>query len=341
MATLKEISEYTGFSVTTVSRVLSEDETFSVSEATRCSIFAAAEKLNYKCKGNKTIKRKNSSRSFKVGIVEMEYDSFHLKDSYYIYMRNSVESACFNLKIETVPFRFNAESNEYENISGDVDGIVAIGQFSEIQVRAMEQWTENIVFIDSSPSPEKYFSVVPNYETGIRQGLDYLYENGHRNIAFAGVKYTLDSKLGKITESRRVLFDNIIKEYPDVIAAHIDTPSGSSGTAEAVLKHYDEIFIDKNVTAVFAFNEPTAIGVLRGLESKGKRVPDDISVLSYNDTVLAVMTQPQLTGIHIPMTEMANAAVFFLDRKMRQESGIPLKILVPTSITHRDSTKAL
>lgn len=341
MATLKEISAATGFSITTVSRVLSEDETFSVAESTRSKIFEAAEKVNYKSPSQRIEKNRLVQKSFKVGIIEMEYEVDHFKDSYYIYMRNSVEKSLFDMKLEPIAFRFNEETNEYINISGSVDGIIAIGQFSSVQVAAMESWTKNIVFIDSSPCTEKYTSVVPDYETGIRQGIEYLYKMGHRSIAFTGVKYTLDSKAGKIIESRRRIFDDVVKEYDNLQACHIDTPSGSSGTSESIKKYFENTKKSDRVSAFFAFNEPTAIGVLRAIESEGFKVPDDFSVLSFNDTALATMTQPQLTGIHIPLPQIASAAVFFLNRSMQKEADMPLKILVPTTVTERDSVRRI
>ncbi len=337
MATLKEISEATGFSITTVSRVLSEDETFSVAESTRSAIFEAAEKLNYKSPSRRVEKNRQAKNLFKVGIVEMEYELDHFKDSYYIYMRNSVEKSLFDMKLEPIAFRYNEETAEYMNISGNVDGIIAIGQFSAAQVSAMEKWTRNIVFIDSSPATEKYTSVVPDYETGIRQGVEYLYKKGHRSIAFTGVKYTLDSRAGKIIESRRRIFDDVVKEYPELKACHIDTPSGSSGTSESIKKYFASTKKADRVTAFFTFNEPTAIGVLRAIEAEGFKVPKDYSVLSYNDTALATMTNPQLSGIHIPLPQIAEAAVFFLNRCMLKEADMPLKIMVPTTITERES----
>jgi LacI family transcriptional regulator len=131
----------------------------------------------------------------------------------------------------------------------------------------------------------------------------------------------------------------VVKEYPELKTCHIDTPSGSSGTSESIKKYFANTKKADRVSAFFAFNEPTAIGVLRAIEAEGFKVPKDFSVLSYNDTALATMTNPQLSGIHIPLPQIAEAAVFFLNRCMLKESDMPLKIMVPTTVTERESVE--
>lgn len=81
------------------------------------------------------------------------------------------------------------------------------------------------------------------------------------------------------------------------------------------------------------------MGILRAIQIMGYQVPEDFSVLSYNDTVLATMTQPQMSGIGIHIEEMAENAVWLLERATRSEHMLPLKIVVPSTLKVRGSVK--
>ncbi|MCR4903627.1 MAG: LacI family DNA-binding transcriptional regulator [Butyrivibrio sp.] len=343
MATLKEIAAETGFSIATISRVLNDDDTLSVTGATREAILEAAGKLNYTKKDKSRIstdKGSGSSVLFRAGIVMMMDMESQLEDSYYLYLKNSIEKSCFENRIETAQMVYDSETDSYSTIGKKADGIIAIGQFGPDQIAAMEKCTSNIIFVDSCPDDEKYCSVQTNYETGVRQGLSYLISRGHKNIAFVGKSHSLDSKGMLALEERRRIFQKISKEYGQMLTtSYIDT-SGTSKDAAIETEKFLKDNKDK-VTAFFAYNEATATGVLRAAQAVGLHVPEDISILSYNDTVLASLLQPQLTGIHIYMDEMARVAVENLTRYVIGESQVPIKVFIPTTLSERESVKKI
>ena len=71
----------------------------------------------------------------------------------------------------------------------------------------------------------------------------------------------------------------------------------------------------------------------------GCQVPEDYSILSYNDTLLATLTQPQLSGIRIDIEEMVQNVILLLERMGREPNAIPLSISVPCTLVVRDSVK--
>ena len=97
--------------------------------------------------------------------------------------------------------------------------------------------------------------------------------------------------------------------------------------------------IEIKPTAFFSYNETTAMGVLRGLQILGCQVPEDYSILSYNDTLLATLTQPQLSGIRINIEEMVQNVIFLLERMVREPKSIPLSISVPSTLVIRESVR--
>lgn len=343
MATLKELSQITGYSIATISRVLNEDATLNVTDSTRKMILEAAGRIDYSSKHGGS--RKSAGEHLKIGIVEMNRVQDAAKDPYYLYLKSNVENCCFENGMETVMMQYDEGNECYRSaVPKEINGILAIGQFREEQIEAMRKCTSQIVFLDSSPYPEEFCSVVPNYEVGIRQGLGYLVKMGHKNIAFVGPEFSTDSTSRRALELRRKYFCDYLEHYKEtgVEGVLIDTVWQEEDISERIIEYFRELKdTEKKPTAFFAFNETTAMGVLRALQIMGYQVPEDFSILSYNDTVLATLTQPQLSSIRIHLEEMVQQAVNLLERVTREKDVIPLKISIPSSLTKRESVKEI
>ena len=306
MATLKEISELTGYSIATISRVLNHDVSLSVTDSTREEILRVAGKLDYESKSVRSSRKK--AAQLRVGIIEMMDSQMKLEDPYYLYLKSSLDKCCFEEGFETVTLQFDEEENCYKsNSQSGLNGIIAVGQFGAEQIHAMEQWTNQIIFLDSSPYEDRFSSVVPNFQVGIQQGVNYLAEMGHKTIAFVGPVMSTDSMGSDAPEKTGAYLRE--EEHP--------------------------------ATAFFAFNEATAIGVMQAVQQMGYRVPEDFSILSYNDTVLATLMQPQLSSISIHLEEMAQEAVKLLRRGMVESGVPPMKIAIPSGLSERESVKRI
>lgn len=337
MATLKELSNLTGYSITTISRVLNEDETLNVTESTRKVILEAAGKVDYGKKSPKSKKKK--AQPCKIGIVERMESSKQLEDHYYLYLKNNVDTSCFENGLETVTLQYDENLNVYQSVvQTQLQGILAIGQFTEKQIEAMEQWTSNIVFLDSAPYEDRFISVVPGYEIGVKQGVDYLARMGHKKIAFVGPPVVDDSLRRWIPEHRRKIFMEYIERYcPDLKGVTLDIAWQSREIADEVTKYLQ--WEKEPATAFFVFNEATSLRVIRTLHDQGYRVPEDFSVLSYSDSALATLVQPQLSSVSIPLDYMAELAVVLLKRQIEKKVKFPVKMVVPTVLKERESVK--
>lgn len=343
MATLRELSEITGYSIATISRVLNGDETLKVTENTRTMILEAAGKAEYPSKQNMN-KKNSAGMHLKLGIVEMVTAQESEKDPYYLYVKNNVEKCCFTNGMETFVMQYDEKEECYRSaVSRELDGILAIGQFREEQIVSMEKCTSRIVFLESAPFPEKFCSVMPNYEVGIRQGVDYLIEQGHRKIVFVGPEFSTDSTCQQAPELRRKIFTDYIKRYgKKAEGILLDAEWQGDDVAEQIMQYVKSSpASEEKPTAFFTYNETAALGVFRALQILGYQVPEDFSILSYNDTALATMMQPQLSGIHINIEEMVKHAVWMMERMAKGEGQIPLRISVPATLVVRESVRAL
>lgn len=334
MATLRELAKYTGFSITTISRVLNSDPTMSVSDATREVILKAAGDLHYKNVPGRF--RVGNAPALRFGFAEMLSPAEQLADPYYLYLKNYAEQHCRDLGYGVTVLCERAGS--YERTSAEkLSGVLAIGIFSDEQVLQLSGLSGHIVFLDSSPDELHYDSVVLNFRLGVEQAAESLIALGHRRLGFLGPVCKLDQRKRPAPEIRRQIFIHYLQKKGLFDERFLfDAPMDASG-ARTVLS--ERIASGAPLpTALLAANEEAAIGALNAAKAAGLRVPEDLSIISFNDTPLGALTDPPLSGVCTHVEAMSAAAVDLLARRcLGQETAVPLKIVVPPALVLRES----
>lgn len=345
MVTLKSLSEITGYSIATISRVLNNDKTLRASEETKKIIKTVAKTSGYKTLQSKKNKQKIKSSLYNrccLGIVEPSNIQEHIQDPYYLYLKGFVEQECFNKKIETVKIQYNTKSKKYNFFPNKkVDGIITIGHFSVKEIDDMKKITKNIVFLDCAPHDGNYSSVIVDLKLGLKRGVDYLISCGHKNICFAGPKTAPNIFKELELEIKRVAFLEYIKEKNisencSLLECERSTESAYGNT---------KLFIEKNIknlpTVFLAVNESVALGILNALKEKNIKVPEEISVLSYNNTIFSAFITPPLSSISIDSEYMAQTAVELTVKQAKTKLFRPVQILTFPYITEKQSIKKL
>ena len=202
MATLKELAEYTGFSITTISRVLNNDPTMNVSDTTRSVILEAAGKLHYRTSRAASRSRAGRGRQLKIGLAEMLSPLEQLEDPYYMYLKNYSLQHFADAGCAVIPLIWD-QSAYLPSSSEKLDGILAIGIFSDAQTNSLASLSSSVIFLDSAPDELRFDSVVLNFQLGVEQAVDYLIAHGHREIGFLGPCRKLDQKKRPAPEVRR------------------------------------------------------------------------------------------------------------------------------------------
>ncbi|MDO4269530.1 MAG: LacI family DNA-binding transcriptional regulator [Eubacteriales bacterium] len=337
MATLKELAEYTGFSIATISRVLNNDPTMSVSDATRTAILEAAGKLHYKTTFR--ARRARAGRSaVRIAIAEMLSPAEQLADPYYLYLNNYAEQRCYDRGYSVV--HLSEQAGAYRAPTSEpIDGVLAIGIFSEAQIDALSKLSRNLVFLDSAPDELRYDSIVLNFRLGVEQALEYLLARGHRHIGFLGPDRKLDQKKRPAPEVRRQCFIRYLEQKGLFDPALLFDVKMSAPLARAALT--ERIRAGGPLpTALLAANEEAAIGAVGALRENGLRVPEDMSIISFNDTPLSTLTDPPLTSVSTHVESMSATAVELLARRVGAPNTVPLKIVVPPTLSERESVYA-
>ena len=191
-----------------------------------------------------------------------------------------------------------------------------------------------LVFIDQGPDRAGISVLKVDYHHGIRQAVQHLAALGHRNIAFVTGPLHLHSAQSRLAAFKKSMQECGITPDPNQIIEGDHTLEGGASAMEKLLTQ------TKMPTAVLCSNDMTAIGVLHKLYRTGLRVPDDISVIGFDDIHLAEVTMPPLTTVQMSRFELAKAAFEALQSQAESPDEIKPKreFNIPTDLIVREST---
>lgn len=322
MVTLKEIAKAVGVSTATVSRVLNFDNTLSVTAKKRQAIIEAAEALNYATPRNRN--RANQQGLSKVALVHFLRPDQELSDPYYVGLRLGIESRCAALKVETVKV-YHTDSMPDPTLLQSASGVIAIGGQTDAEVAWLLKHARHIVFADFAPANDELDSVQGDLAGAMRKLLGALVERGYHRIAYLGV---IDVRGQTYVDWMR--HEGLYDEH--LVYSDYGTEEGGYRTARKLLSE------DSKVDALVTFNDNMAVGAYRAIHEFGLRIPEDISVASFNDISVAQFMNPPLSTVHLPAEEIGETAVeLLLERAGGRE--LAKRITLASRLIWRGSTR--
>lgn len=328
MITIKEIAQQAGFSPSTVSRLLSNDPSLSVSPETKQKILSTALSLGYERKYIKTIIEKIALLFW---ITEVE----ELEDIYFRDMRLKIEKYANENNMELVTIKKESGINK---IPKDINGFIAIGSFSEKEISRLLKITKNGVFIDSNPAPDYYDSVQPNTPLITQKAIDYFIKSGHRNIGFIGGTFHNPNTDLEEKDIREVAFRyymqklGYLNEDNIFIEPNFSVDSGYKSAKKAI-----ENLKDKLPTAFFVASDPIAIGVLQALNEYNIPVPSRVSVISINNIDVSKYVSPPLSTFNIDINELCKTAINLLSERIIEDRKLQKTIYLNCELVVRKS----
>jgi DNA-binding LacI/PurR family transcriptional regulator len=216
-----------------------------------------------------------------------------------------------------------------------VDG-VAVMTFG-IETPLLDRLAERnvpLVFVDNSPKGPLFSAIEVDYFHGIREGVQHLAVLGHRKIGFISGPLNLYSSQARHKAFLRAMAEIGLTANSEWLPEGDHTLEGGIAAMKKTLKAQDV------PTAVMCSNDMTAIGVLHALYGTGYRVPDDFSVIGFDDVNITQFTLPPLTSVQMSRRELARCAVTALRDHLepRPQSPVPAVYKVTTTLTVRQST---
>jgi LacI family transcriptional regulator len=191
-----------------------------------------------------------------------------------------------------------------------------------------------LVFIDVAPAQPGTSVLKVDYHQGIYQGVQHLTTLGHKDVAFISGPPRLHS-----AKSRELAFVASLKECG--IAPNPKWVVKGDHTMEGGIAAMQELLVQKKMpTAVMCSNDMTAIGVLHRLYRAGLRVPDDFSVIGFDNIHIAEVTIPPLTTVEMSRLDLARAAVTALREQVESVDSLASRseFHIPTNLIVREST---
>ncbi|HHW68272.1 MAG: transcriptional regulator [Defluviitaleaceae bacterium] len=342
MATLKDIANEAGVSITTVSRVINYDTTFSVSEETRKRILEIAERMKYKSPKEKAevynTKANGRSTPVRIGILSSYSEEVELSDPYYLSIRMGVEKECDRQGIITEKIFNMKDYNELAKKHPDLSGIIAVGRFSKEKINTLAGLFSNIVFIDEEPEDPHLDCVIIDLAKAAREVLNFLLKKGHRDLGYIGI-LGCNSEYPEKIDAREYEFRNFIKE--NCIEENEKNIYLENGTAAGgYLAMVNAIKRGNLPTAFFVASDSMAIGALKALHEHNISVPDQVSIVGFNDIPNAEYTVPSLTTVRTYTEFMGVTGVkLLMDLIENGANDIGRKVIIPTEFIIRNSTK--
>lgn len=331
MATLKDIAKKAGVSTATVSRILNGDASINVRSETRKKVYEAAEELEYTSLMKKYSKRVNKAAPLRVLVVHCFTEQNEIEDPYYLSIRFGLEHEAKDKGMEIIKVYRQDDGFNFDHI-GSIDGIIAIGELSSSEIEMMQQYHQNLVFLDHTPKISGYDAIVVDLYQSIREMIDFLMANGHKKIGYIGGRDTFSTDEVDIRERA---FVEIMNQMNELDSRYINIGDFSIESGYNLVKQH--IVKDELADAYVIANDSMAIGALRAFAEKGIQVPKDVSIISINDIPTAKFTMPPLTTIKIHSEDMGRIAVRTLLDRIDSEREVAIKILVSTKLIVRES----
>ena len=332
-ASIKDIAKITGYSITTVSLVLNNKGNKISSETTE-RILATARSLNYRPNRHAVSLVKQQSKTF--GLIVPD-----ISNHYFAKLATGIESGC--REYGRMMFLCNTNDQHVRNIEYinqlaemGVDGIVDIlsadtsTEQGQQEVRLLEDLEIPYVLVDRIIDAPGCAGIQNDHIQGGYLATKHLLELGHRKIAcVTGPMLLMDARQRYEGYCKALLEYGIDSEKQPIYYGDYTEECG-----EAAVRKWKGM----EYTAVFACNDASALGVYRMLISEGTRVPEDVSVVGYDDAIYANMIEVPLTTIRQPIEEMGRAAAKYLDEMVNGQGPLTEPIVFNPSLVIRKST---
>lgn len=311
---IKDIAERAGVSPSTVSRALSDHP--HISERTKAQIRQLAKEMGYT--PSLLARSLVTQDTATIGVIITEASDPYLSDLVMSIERTAQEHG-YSVLLSSSYFDTVRELQSVYAFHGRrVSGIIVIGSQIAEGYLDMDEHLPPITLTNISTYPA---SVSCDNVSGAREAVEHLCQLGHRRIAYVASRRSQGSSESRMSGYRLVLSERGIAFEPSLIFERDGTLGGGRKVAQALLS------IDPLPTAVFCFNDMTAIGLLNALQRRGIRVPEQISVVGFDDIEFSAHCFPPLTTVRQPTDEMGRCLVELLQALIEGCEDVEPKML--------------
>jgi len=328
MATINEVSELAKVSISTVSRVINNNA--PVKESTRKRVYLAMEQLGYQpnlfAQGLVT----NRSRSITLVLTDSTGGYFGplVKG-----IENTLREAKYNLSVSVGNEGLPEVQDTFRYlISWRSDAVILFPHcLTDEQILALKETAPPMVVLNRQLPELSQQSIMVDNEQGSRLAIQHFLDNGHQQIACIAGPLGNSEALSRLEGYRAALNENEIVHQDNQVVVSDFTVEGGYEAIGQLLEQGTEF------SAIYACNDQMAVGAMKALKDAGKRIPEDVSVIGFDDVEFAGLITPSLTTIRQPIAQMAEDAAKLAVRLIEGKTNLPVQPLYSPTLIERES----
>lgn len=330
---IKDVAAEADVSVTTVSHVLNQTPHTRVNEQTRRRVLDVAARMNYR--PNRIARSLRTQSSGMIGLLTEEIATTPHAGRIILGAQETASRHRLTLAIINSPLQADAAERRDDVVTlldRQVDGMIYATVYHDVVSPPEELRTVPAVLVGARDRSGGLSSVVPDERQGAHDAVRSLLELGHRRIGFVADASDVPATRGRRAGYESALAAAGIAVEPDLVAEGDAEAAGGFEAATALLSRPGD-----RPTAIFCYNDRMAMGVYRAVGDAGLRIPEDISVVGFDDQEpIASGLYPGLTTVSLPHYEMGAWAVESLVAQLDGELSGGARRL-PCPIVHRGS----
>lgn len=327
--TIRDVAHEAGVSVSTISKVMNDRD--GIADETREHVRRVVERLGYVSRLGAQGMR--AARTGVIGVLISDFEPYATEVLKGI-ARGSVtqppvELMAWSGTVGDAPLADGWESRLLLRLGGSlIDGAILV-------TPSMTDDTHvdfPLVIVDPHRGGTRFPSVRVDDRDGARQAVAHLAGLGHRRIGHVTGRPDLESGREREIGFREAMAEHGLVVDPELVVAGDYTDEGATDPAHQLLTH------QRRPTAIFAANDRSALRVMTMAHSLGLRIPEDLSVVGFDDIPDAGRAEPPLTTVAQPLAAIGCAAIELLSRMLRGESPHPRHVRLPAHLVTRGST---
>ncbi len=328
MVTIKTIAQEAGCSVSTVSKALNQRP--DVSEETRQKVLQIAKKYHFYPNAlGKGLKRKHTEN---IGVIFCREFQPLSVNPFYSRVLEGIEAELainnYNLVLHLLPEVYSGEMPKMIR-EQQVDGLILIGVLQQEFIDDVANLKIPAILVDPKIPSDVFHQILIDNEHGAFEATQYLILKGHRRIAFISGDLERQSFRQRFEGYRKALQYHHIPFSPELVM---------TGGLEKGYDHVSALLDLRNPpTAIFAGNDINAIYGYRAVMDHHLSIPEDISIIGFDDIDLAKMASPPLTTMRVYKEELGSIAVRMLIKVIKEPKSRPNTIIVPVRLVERES----
>lgn len=343
--TLKDIAQRANLSISTVSRIINNDQTKPASRETQEKVWKIVRELGYVPNQNarRLVKSQDQSPRQRLRTKALGFIYTSTKDTYndpfFSLIARGVQTEAGE-RGYILGYSFSStdmtRSALYNNVtSNPVDGAVVMGRFNKDFLKFLTNNISNLVYAGLNYVNGGFDEVICDAYKAAVCAVEHLISLGHQKIGYIGVIPRLENN-SVINEHRFEGFKDAMEKHGLNVNTDF-TRDIELSTPEGYMAMKSMLENDELPTALFCANDSVAIGAMKAIHEIGLKIPDDIALIGIDDIEMSAFVRPALTTVHVPKIELGRFAAKVLIDRIEGGHQLPVRVDLPFELKIRES----